>query len=266
MIPDKRSTLNEAAHGDNLRPRTTAALIVMAVVAALFFAGFVALGTWQVQRLSWKLDLIERVEQRAFSAPEPLPDPARWQQITAASDEYRHIRLEGVYRYDLTVKTQAATELGSGYWLLTPLQLADGRIVFVNRGFIAPAGEDLARQTGPVNTNSRVAVTGLLRMSEPGGGFLRQNAPRGDRWYSRDVQAMARSRGLAAVAPFFVDADARTAGTAQTPGAYPVGGLTVLQFHNNHLIYAVTWYALALMMAAGAWWVMREELRLRRGL
>ena len=266
MNPDQRSTLNEAAHGDKPRQRSSATLIVLAVVAALFFAGFTMLGTWQVKRLFWKLDLIERVEQRAFSAPQPLPDSARWAQITAASDEYRHIRLEGNYLYDLTTRVQAATALGSGYWLMTPLRLADGGVVFINRGFISPAGEDLALRTGTVDANSPVTVTGLLRMSEPGGGFLRENDPDHNRWYSRDVQAIAKSRRLAEVAPFFIDADAATAGTAQRPGVYPVGGLTVLHFNNNHLIYAVTWYALALMMAGGAWWVIRDELRLRREL
>lgn len=103
-------------------------------------------------------------------------------------------------------------------------------------------------------------------MSESGGAFLRDNDPDSDRWYSRDVEALAKSHNLSGVAPFFVDADARTAGTALETGGYPVGGLTVLRFHNNHLIYALTWYALALMVAGGALWVLREELRLRRRL
>jgi surfeit locus 1 family protein len=264
MNPEARSLLNEPAHGDKPRQRSTATLIMAAGIAALFFAVFTALGTWQVQRLFWKLDLIERVEQRAFSAPVPIPDHARWPGITAASDEYRHVRVEGRYLYDLTAKVLAATELGSGYWLMTPLQLADDNVVLINRGFVSPTGEDLARQAG--SAAKFVTVTGLLRMSEPDGGFLRDNDLGNDRWYSRDVQAIASSRGLPEVAPFFVDADAKTAGTAKEPGAYPVGGLTVLHFNNNHLVYAVTWYALALMMAGAAWWVIRGELRLRREL
>jgi surfeit locus 1 family protein len=264
MNSEPRSAFIKAAQRDQQRQRSTATLIVLAVIAALFFAGFIALGTWQVKRLFWKLDLIARVEQRAYSAPQPLPELSRWPQIMAASDEYRHIRLEGTYLYDLTVKVQAVTELGSGYWLMTPLRLADGGIVFVNRGFIAPSGKDAAPQSAPADGNRRVGVTGLLRMSEPGGGFLRKNNPSLDYWYSRDVQAMAEARGLTQVAPFFIDADAGTPGTAQGQSGYPVGGLTVLHFHNNHLVYAITWYALALMVAGGAGWVMREESRLRR--
>ena len=81
-------------------------------------------------------------------------------------------------------------------------------------------------------------------MSEPGGGFLRANDPAADRWYSRDVAAIAAARGLDEVAPFFIDADG-------TPGATapPLGGLTVVAFPNNHLLYAFTWFAMALLLA-----------------
>ena len=85
-------------------------------------------------------------------------------------------------------------------------------------------------------------VTGLLRLSEPGGGFLRDNDPAADRWYSRDVAAIARSRGVKAIPDYFIDAQA-----SPSRQAYPVGGLTVVRFPNNHLQYAITWFALATM-------------------
>ena len=63
-------------------------------------------------------------------------------------------------------RVQAATELGSGYWVMTPLQLADGAgTVLVNRGFVLPewrkrqaAGGQTEADAGPVK------VDGLLRM------------------------------------------------------------------------------------------------------
>jgi surfeit locus 1 family protein len=84
-------------------------------------------------------------------------------------------------------------------------------------------------------------------MSEPGGAFLRSNDPANDRWFSRDVAAIAASKGLADVAPYFVDADA-----TPVPGGLPIGGLTIVRFRNSHLVYALTWYALAMMSTAGA--------------
>ena len=100
-----------------------------------------------------------------------------------------------------------------------------------------------------------VAVTGLLRMTEPGGAFLRSNDPAADRWFSRDVAAIAAAKGLADVAPYFIDADA-----TPNPGGLPIGGLTVVAFRNSHLVYALTWYALAAMSAAAAWRVWRRRV------
>ncbi|HEY2257220.1 MAG TPA: SURF1 family cytochrome oxidase biogenesis protein, partial [Variovorax sp.] len=109
-------------------------------------------------------------------------------------------------------------------------------------------------------------VTGLLRMTEPKGALLRRNDPGQERWYSRDVQAIALARGLGSVAPYFVDADAAPMPVGErAPNArrWPAGGLTVVSFNNNHLSYAITWYVLALMVAFAAWHAQREGRRRR---
>lgn len=238
------------------------ALRIIAVLLIVLFAG---LGSWQVQRLQWKLALIERVESRVHSAPAAPPPPARWGQLSAASDEYRRVKLSGFFLYQFTTPVQAVSELGSGYWLLTPMCTSDGFIVLVNRGFVPMADGLLDRYPGkradagaPVCTPSmapRQDVVGLLRMPEPHGGFLRENDLQHNRWYSRDVAAIAQARGLYNVAPYFVDA-AQDQDPADAPD-HPTGGLTVITFHNNHLVYAFTWYALALMVIGAWWWAAR---------
>ena len=225
----------------------------IALVALGLFAGFVALGSWQVQRRTWKLDLIERVDARARAPVVSAPTWESWPQISAARDEYRHVQLAGEYATGADTFVQALTERGAGFWVLTPLKLAGGGVVLINRGFVPPELRSrVLAVTGPTS------VTGLLRPTEPGGGFLRRNEPSTNRWFSRDVQAIAIARGLANAGPYFIDADAH-AGPALADA--PIGGLTVIAFSNNHLVYAITWYTLALMVAAGAWRLMREEQR-----
>ncbi|MBC7414181.1 MAG: SURF1 family protein [Herminiimonas sp.] len=253
--------------------RSRAVRITLAVVAVVSFAVLTALGTWQVQRLFWKHDLIARVTQRVHAAPVAAPLPERWPRITRQDDEYRHVRVRGTFLPRAATLVQAVTELGNGYWLLVPLRQDDGTVVLVNRGFVA-AGNAPRLGSGVVLPMSAGApaqadVTGLLRISEPGGGFLRQNDPGAGRWYSRDVQAIAAVHGLQRVAPFFVDADADVnvaplAGALPASLAQPVGGLTVVAFSDNHLVYALTWYALALMVAAAAIWIGRQERGQRR--
>nr|WP_232511961.1 SURF1 family protein [Herbaspirillum sp. meg3] len=239
---------------------------ILALSMLVVFLGFLALGTWQVKRLFWKLDLIERVDRRVHAAPVAAPGPAIWPSITADSHEYLHVHTAGTYLYSQTARVQAVTIYGSGYWLLTPLRAADGTIILINRGYIATGAHDVKEgaSDGPAE------VSGLLRISERGGGFLRHNDPAADRWFSRDVQAIADVRKLSNVAPYFVDVDAASNGSAQQDGrataraaGEPIGGLTVIAFPNNHLVYALTWYGLALMTAGAGFWVMRDEKRRR---
>ena len=255
--------------------RSAALRYVLPAMASLLCAGFFALGTWQVQRLHWKRDLIARVEQRVHAEPDYAPAMAHWPQVTAAADEYRHVLLNGVFLHELTTRVQAVTDLGSGYWLLTPLCQADGSAVLVNRGFIAQQAGKQVPEPHHADANAcqsasasgpPVSVTGLLRISEPGGGFLRKNDAAHGHWYSRDVAAISSALGLAQVAPYFVDADAGQSAAAQTfelspTASHPVGGMTVISFPNNHLVYAVTWYGLAIMAAAAGWWVARDDRR-----
>lgn len=274
MTPLARQGPRGEATTSARRPRSVLALLGLCVGGLILFSGFTALGTWQVYRRSWKLDLIARVEERVHAPAVAAPGAPQWAGVTAANSEYRHVRVSGVFLNDSETLVQATTELGAGYWVLTPLRLTDGTIVLVNRGFVPPERRERAAHDAS-ESMSPATVTGLLRMTESGGAFLRRNDPAAGRWYSRDVQAIAAARGLHHVAPYFIDADAAagapplagaTPGGTHTSGpAPPVGGLTVITFHNSHLIYSITWYTLALMVAGGLWMVIGEERRLRRG-
>lgn len=284
-------------------------MAVAGTIAVLFFVLFMGLGTWQVQRRAWKLDLIARVEQRVHAPATSAPGPAQWPNVTAASDEYRHVTVTGTFLDASQTLVQAVTDLGAGYWVLTPLRVADGSIVLVNRGFV-PADDRNRVQPGSPASVPTSTITGLLRITEPHGAFLRHNDAGANNWYSRDVQAIAAARGLTHVAPYFIDAEgpphgvppdvdglppaaesrpppdethqplpgethqplagtsAAPAHTARAPATpapaatapaiargseptavLPAPGLTVIHFHNSHLVYAITWYTLALMTA-----------------
>jgi surfeit locus 1 family protein len=230
------------------------------LIAALAGIGvLISLGVWQVHRLAWKRDLIERVEQRVDAPPVPAPGREQWPTVNRANSEYLHVAVRGRYQNDKETLVQAVTERGGGFWVLTPFVTDAGDTVLINRGFVPPPNRGAAsRAQGQIE--GETTVTGLLRMSEPGGGYLRANEPARDRWFSRDVPAIGAARGLGDVAPYFIDAEASE---PEIAGA-PVGGLTVIAFSNNHLQYALTWFGLASMLIAGTALVIRHEWRLRR--
>ena len=206
-----------------------------------------ALGVWQVERRAWKLSLIAAVDACIHAAPVSAPGPAAWASLTERDDAYRRVRVTGRFDHARETLVQAVTGRGEGYWLMAPLQTPFGWTVLVNRGFVAAGDAQIDRPPG------MVTVTGLLRMSEPGGAFLRANRSGENRWYSRDVAGIAAARRLGRVAPYFIDAGA-------APGTgYPVGGLTVVRFRNAHLSYAITWFTLSALSAWGLWFTLRQR-------
>lgn len=261
---------------------------MLALAGVVLFLGFVALGTWQVERRAWKLALIERVEGRVHAPPSPIPPEAAWPTVNAADFEYLPVNVQGNWLPGKTVLTTAVAELGAGFWVISALQQADGTTVLVNRGFVPQDQRSRWLPDAPATTNSTattlpaaeaVQITGLLRMTEPGGGFLRINDAAGGRWFSRDVAAISTALGLPRAAPFFIDAGLPAATTAApgssgdidarsasaSAGPWPRTGMTVIRFHNSHLVYTLTWYGLALMVVVAGWYVARYERSLGFG-
>lgn len=233
-------------------PSFSKGMVIAFIGFAILFSGFAALGIWQVQRLFWKLDLIEQVETRVGAVPVPAPPPSV--PVTRADDQYRHVVVTGQFDHSKETLTKAVTEIGAGYWVITPFKTNDGFTVLINRGFVMPEfASPTARPFGQVE--GAQTLKGLLRLSEPEGGFLRTNDPAGDRWYSRDVEAIAKARGLEGpTASYFIDAEASDL-------VWPRGGMTVVKFANSHLVYALTWFGLAGMSIFGFWLVRRERQR-----
>jgi surfeit locus 1 family protein len=222
--------------------RALRALIAPAVATLIGVALLVALGNWQLRRLAWKEALIAAVETRSHAPPVDAPTEAEWPRLDPADYEYRHVRLTGAFERDKQVLVFRALSDprgrygGQGDLVLTPLRLADGSVVLVDRGFVPDASKAAADDVG----GGQTTVTGLMRASEARNWFTPADDPAKGQWFTRDISAIASAEALTRVAPFIVDADAGAA-----PDALPEGGETILAFPNNHFSYALTWYGLA---------------------
>lgn len=230
----------------------------MTLLAAVF-VGLILLGNWQVRRYHLKLGVARDIATRVHAPPVEAPGPAQWQRIATGAEQYLHVSLHGRFIGSQTL-VHGSSSQGYGYWVMAPLRTDRGFIVLVNRGYVPPESSGAPATAKIAPPDGEVTLTGLLRSSEPRGGFLRHNNAAKNQWYSRDVAAIAASNHLPAdrVAPYFVDADA-TAGASGPP----VAGLTSVHIYNHSLGYAITWYALALgtLLAAGI--VVRYEWRRR---
>lgn len=219
-------------------------LILPAAVTLVGLAILVGLGSWQVERKAWKEGLLGAIAERAHEAPGAIVPEAAWPGWDAAGDEFRRVRLSGVFLHDREIALHGLAEKRrgealQGFYVFTPLRLADGATVMVNRGFVPTDLRDPARRADG-QTGGTVEVTGLVRAPERRGAFVPENDPAKAEWFVRDLGRMVEAGRLERAAPFYVDADG-----SPNPGGWPRGGQTQLTLPNNHLGYAITWFGLA---------------------
>ncbi|XP_031574495.1 surfeit locus protein 1-like [Actinia tenebrosa] len=205
------------------------------------------LGTWQVQRLSWKKSLIKDMENR--TTMEPLSMPDRIEDLDTSSLQYRRIRLRGKFdhSYEFHVLPRSLNEetssggLGkkpkTGAHIFTAFVLSgSGERILVNRGWVPMDKIDPEkRKNGQIE--DEIELVAFIRKNEKRAPFAPKNNVANNRWHFRDVTTMAE---IANCLPIQVDADA---GSTLPDG--PVGGQTQVRLRNEHLQYIFTWYALS---------------------
>jgi len=227
------------------RPQFWPTLATVTMLAVML-----ALGTWQLERLRWKRTLIERVEARIGAEPMAVPDEDAWAGLDRDQIDYRPVRATGRFRHEQEIHVYTHLSRprgqfgGQGYWVITPLALANGATVLVNRGFVPQSFKTRGSRPHGLPAGE-VTVAGLARIGETRGLFVPADTPAENTWFTRDIGAMARHLNLDRVAPFYIEAAA--SGPA---GRLPQGGETRVSFANNHLQYAITWYGLALVLVA----------------
>ena len=218
----------------DFRPRPVPTLITGIGVVLLL-----ALGTWQVFRLAEKNAINAFRAERAAAAAAPLP--ARIDDVAAW--EFRRVGVTGTFEHARELHVNARSQRGNtGYDIVTPLRRADGPPVLVNRGWVPYSRKDAAsRAEGQVA--GVVTIEGILRTEPRQGWLMPTNSVERNEWFWFDLPTMRQAAGVPDAASFYIEA-----GPAPNPGGFPVGGQTLLALPNNHLQYALTWYALAIAL------------------
>jgi surfeit locus 1 family protein len=235
----------------------TRGLLLFTAFSAAALAFLIGLGVWQLQRLEWKEGLIAQIEARAHAEPISLKEAVT--RANAGEDVgYLRVRIEGRFDHGKERYLYALSDGTPGWHVITPLETPEGEVVLIDRGFV-PNGfrEPSSRAQGEINDT--VAVTGLARTPEAKGLFVPDNEPAENRWFWRDLGAMAKSMfpaGTPDVAPFMLEAE-----RSDVPGRWPLGGQTKLDLPNNHLQYALTWFLLALCLVVIYVIYVRSRLR-----
>jgi surfeit locus 1 family protein len=226
-----------------------AGLAVPTAFALAAFTGFLALGTWQIERKAWKEALIQTLGARLSAAPVPLPAHATWPSLDRAREEFRRVAfraelLPGTQALVYTVGSGRRGDLtGPGYRVLALTRVADGALVVVDRGFLSQSGRD-AGPPDVVDVAGLIDMVGVIRWPQVRGYFAARDDPARNLWFTRDHLAIAAAKRWHQrgdeIAPFFVDLE-----LPAPAGGYPQPDPLTPSIRNEHLQYALTWYGLA---------------------
>ena len=240
------------------RPRLGFGLFTVAMVAV-----FIGLGVWQLQRRVEKHALIAALTERVAAKPVPLPPQSEWARLTPEKDEFRRVRFRASYGAALDAMVYSSGSAvrddvsGPGTWAFIPARLEGGEVIVVNAGFVQNTMQDRAQQDRAVTrlvTGEAADLIGYIRFPEAA-GLLTPSANVEKRlWFARDHLAMAQALGWGdggkTVAPFYIDLEQPVA-----PSGIPKPGPLHVHLKDDHLQYAITWFALAgaLVIAFFVW-------------
>ena len=231
------------------QPRRRRGVLEPTIFALVGVTILIGLGIWQIDRRTWKENLIETLNTRLARAPQDLPPRDSWPRLQPAANEYTRVKfpaefLEGQEALVYTAGSAFRPDVhGPGYWVFAPARLAGGSLVLVDRGFVPMERMNpVSRSEG--TPHGSIDIVGVMRWPEARGLFTPADEPQNNVWYLRDSTAIAAAKKWATAAPFYIEQESPV-----PPGALPLPGKLQVELPNNHLQYALTWFGLALGLA-----------------
>lgn len=253
------SAFQQPLDTSNWKPRVnrrwTPMTLVLVSVPILTFA----LGTWQVQRLSWKKNLIKDLENKM--ALDPISLPKHINPHVIPEFEYRKVKLRGRFDHANEILIESRTrEAELGYHLIVPFHPDNGgEPILVNRGFIKR--EFKHPQSRPLSCESTdVEVIGMLRKQENKSIFQPANMKESNQWYFVDIREIADHLGTA---PILVDAITYANSgklNEMVSKGLPIGRSPQISLRNMHATYIATWYGLSAITSVMAVMLLRKPM------
>jgi surfeit locus 1 family protein len=220
--------------------RTFRRLLWPGLMTVAMMIVLLGLGTWQVKRLFWKLDILARIEHAESADAIPLAQGA-------PPSPFMKVSVTGTYLPDATAlygaevrDTRSGPEMGAH--MIEPLREANGDVILVDRGWIPSSRPEPLDQP-----QGEVTVSGYIRFGDSPGWFSAADDPSGRRFFTLDPRAIGNAIGLPGIRPFVLVALGAGADD-QIVTHVPDPARHLPRPPNNHLSYAITWYGLAVSL------------------
>ena len=195
----------------------------------IFVTIFCALGTWQLYRLQWKLELISEITFGLDSSP--------IEYSNSIKKNYQRVSAKGKFNFDEQIYLYSLNDNGKpGYDVITPFRTNKNENVLVNRGWIKKELKN--NPTINKNIEDEQKIIGLLRKIYKPNIFKPDNDLKNNIWFSINLEDLKATSGerFNEFVIFLEDNQAKT----------PIPRKISIDVPNNHLKYAITWYAISI--------------------
>tara|TARA_X000001036_G_scaffold68436_1_gene59434 strand:+ start:3732 stop:4385 length:654 start_codon:yes stop_codon:yes gene_type:complete len=188
---------------------------------------FCSLGTWQVYRLQWKLDLISEIKNGLNS------EPVFYSNVDVIN--YQKVKFNGIFNFEKQIYLYSLNSKGTpGYDLITPIKINSNEILLVNRGWIK---KDLKGNKSINNIKSN-SFEGIIKKISKPNPFKPENDIKNNIWYSLKLEDLENFTGYK-LNNFVLFLQNNQNNLVKNKVVSP-------DLPNNHLKYAITWYSVAL--------------------
>ena len=195
----------------------------------MFVTIFCILGTWQLYRLQWKLELISEITFGLDSRPIEYSDSIK--------KNYQRVSANGKFNFDKQIYLYSLNENGKpGYDVITPFRTNKNENVLINRGWIKKE----FKNNPIINSDAKIEkkIVGLLRKIYKPNIFKPANDLKNNIWFSINLEDLKETSGEQFNEFIIFLEDNR----AKIPEPKTIS----IDVPNNHLKYAITWYAISI--------------------
>tara|TARA_Y100000816_G_scaffold277500_1_gene247739 strand:- start:318 stop:971 length:654 start_codon:yes stop_codon:yes gene_type:complete len=188
---------------------------------------FCSLGTWQIYRLQWKLELINQIKKGL--------DSEIIYYSKSNIKNYQKVKFNGVFDFKKQIYLYSLNEKGApGFDIITPMKINTNEILLINRGWIK---KDL-KHNKDINLTSANNFEGIIKKITKSNPFKPDNDLKKNIWFSLNIDELRSYTGLE-VSEYVIYVQNKDNQLIKPRKIDP-------NLPNNHLKYALTWYSVAL--------------------
>ncbi|MER6617910.1 SURF1 family cytochrome oxidase biogenesis protein [Streptomyces xantholiticus] len=232
--------------------------VILTLIGLVLVPTMTELGFWQLHRHERRVEQNAVIARNLDAKPVPMTELTSPGHTVPRSDYWRQVTATGAFdsAHEMVVRRRTNADDRVGFHVLTPLVLADGRAVVVNRGWVPAAADQKAFPEVPPAPGGTVTVTGRLKADETTGASgikdLKGLPPRQVMLINSEQQARLLDREV-------------LGGYLELSAPGPAGGSPEMipePDHDSigaHMAYAVQWWLFAAAVPVGWLVLVRRE-------